>query len=136
MRAAAFADTSYYLALVSPRDALHARAEEVSRSLTVPVVTGTWIVQELADGLCAPPARGAFIRLFDTLQADPDTTIFEADATLWRRGIDLYRARPDKSWSLTDCLSFVVMADLGISDALTADHHFEQAGFFALLRPN
>jgi uncharacterized protein len=48
--------------------------------------------------------------------------------------LDLYRDRPDKAWSLTDCISFVVMADKGIRDALTADHHFEQAGFVALLK--
>jgi hypothetical protein len=51
-----------------------------------------------------------------------------------RRGLDLYRRRPDKAWSLTDGLSFVVMTDRGLTDALTGDHHVEQAGFRALLR--
>lgn len=54
---------------------------------------------------------------------------------LWRRGLGLYAARPDKAWSLTDCISFVVMTDRGLTEALTGDHHFEQAGFRALLRP-
>lgn len=47
--------------------------------------------------------------------------------------MDLYRARPDKEWSLTDCTSFVVMNECGLTDALTGDRHFEQAGFKALL---
>jgi predicted nucleic acid-binding protein len=51
------------------------------------------------------------------------------------RGIQLYDSRPDKQWSLTDCISFVVMQDRGIVEALTGDHHFEQAGFTALLKP-
>jgi predicted nucleic acid-binding protein len=46
---------------------------------------------------------------------------------------DLYRNRADKNWSLTDCISFVVMKRKGITEALTGDHHFEQAGFKALL---
>jgi len=49
-------------------------------------------------------------------------------------GLELYARRPDKSWSLTDCISFVVMTDRGLTEALTGDHHFEQAGFRALLR--
>jgi len=50
------------------------------------------------------------------------------------RGLALYISRPDKDWSLTDCISFVVMKERGLTGALTADHHFEQAGFVALLK--
>jgi len=56
------------------------------------------------------------------------------DPHLYQRGINLYAQRPDKEWSLTDCISFVVMSDRGITEALTGDHHFEQAGFRALLK--
>ena len=49
-------------------------------------------------------------------------------------GLALYANRTDKDWSLTDCISFVVMNERGITDALTGDHHFEQAGFAALLK--
>jgi predicted nucleic acid-binding protein len=48
-------------------------------------------------------------------------------------GVELYRDRPDKYWSLTDCISFVVMTELGVTDALTGDRHFKQAGFSLLL---
>ncbi len=52
----------------------------------------------------------------------------------FQRALDRYEMRPDKDWSLTDCLSFLLMEERGIADALTADHHFEQAGFRALMR--
>jgi hypothetical protein len=57
-----------------------------------------------------------------------------ATQELFDRGVALYESRPDKEWSLTDCISFVVMADHGITEALTGDRHFEQAGFVALLK--
>ena len=136
MRHPIFADTAYYLALISPRDLFHTRAVEISRNLAEPIVTSAWVVQELADGLCSPPGRPGFLRLFDTLQADLQTTLVEPDPILWRRGLSLYRSRPDKGWSLTDCLSFEIMRGWGITRALTTDHHFTQAGFVALLGPS
>jgi predicted nucleic acid-binding protein len=57
-----------------------------------------------------------------------------ADQTVLDRAVDLYQHRQDKGWSLTDCTSFLIMGDEGINDALTGDHHFEQAGFNVLLR--
>ena len=57
-----------------------------------------------------------------------------ASHSLFQEGVQLYNARPDKDWSLTDCISFVVMQEHGLTDALTGDHHFEQAGFTALLK--
>jgi len=50
------------------------------------------------------------------------------------RGVTLYASRPDKQWSLTDCISFEIMRERGVTEALTGDHHFEQAGFMALLK--
>lgn len=131
---ALFADTAYFLALTNPRDALHASARSWSETLIRPVVTTSWVVQELADGLCAPATRAAFIRIFASMEADPETTIIPFEAPLWRRGLELYARRPDKAWSLTDCISFVVMSERDLTEALTGDHHFEQAGFRALLR--
>ena len=57
-----------------------------------------------------------------------------ASRRLFTRGLALYKERTDKEWSLTDCISFVIMRDLKLSAALTADRHFEQAGFMALLK--
>ena len=67
------------------------------------------------------------------VESDPEVRIATDSDGLYPRGLALYAARPDKEWSLTDCISFVVMADEGLSEALTGDHHFKQAGFTALL---
>jgi uncharacterized protein len=88
----------------------------------------------VADALCSPAHRQNFTRLLALLKADPDTEIVSASASLFERGAELYARRPDKYWTLTDCISFVVMTERGIVEALTGDHHFEQAGFRALLR--
>jgi hypothetical protein len=68
------------------------------------------------------------------LRADPRVVVVPSSRDLFDRAMGLYRSRPDKDWSLTDCVSFVVMRERGITEALTGDHHFEQAGFRALLK--
>jgi predicted nucleic acid-binding protein len=72
--------------------------------------------------------------LLADLELDPRVQIAHPEPGLWRRGFYLYADRRDKAWSLTDCISFVVMQERAIADALTGDHHFEQAGFRALLK--
>jgi predicted nucleic acid-binding protein len=130
-----FADTFYYLALLNPADHMHARAVALTNQLTEPMVTTDWVLTELADGLSRPPARAVAVRFMDALRDDAAVTIVRCDAAMLDRGWELYRQRPDKGWSLTDCISFEVMRDQKLSQALTGDHHFEQAGFAALLRP-
>jgi predicted nucleic acid-binding protein len=89
---------------------------------------------EVADGLAPVVTRQQFLALLARLDSAAEAEIVGPGSDIWRRGIDLYSRRPDKDWSLTDCISFVVMVDRGISEALTGDHHFEQAGFVALLK--
>jgi predicted nucleic acid-binding protein len=81
-----------------------------------------------------PRARAAFVQLLSDLRADPSTIIVSAAPDLLAKACHLYGERPDKEWSLTDCSSIMVMQEQGLTDALTTDHHFEQAGFRALLR--
>jgi len=129
-----FADTHYYLALVSRDDVDHGRAPELSRRLPGRMVTTAWVITELADAFSASAQRGAFLDLLRRLRANPILTIVPPTQELFDRAIELYAARQDKDWSLTDCISFVVMRDQGIREALTGDHHFEQAGFRILLK--
>ena len=129
-----FADTYYFAALSNPTDRGHARAVAYARTALCPLVTTAWVVTELADGLCKAGTRPIFVRLLALLKADPQVTIVPADQGLMDRGLAPYVSRPDKDWSLTDCISFVVMQERSITEALTADHHFEQAGFIALLK--
>ncbi len=67
------------------------------------------------------------------LDDSAEVTVVYVDHALHRRALDLLRTRPDKSWSLCDAVSFVLMENLNLVDALTTDHHFEQAGFRRLL---
>jgi predicted nucleic acid-binding protein len=79
--------------------------------------------------------RARFGQLHADLNADLNTRIVESSHESWSRGVNLYLQRPDKEWSLTDCISLVVMEEHGLHEALTSDHHFEQAGFTVLLGP-
>ncbi len=129
-----FADSFYFFAVLNPKDEAHRKALEFARQHDEPIVTTAWVLTELADGLAATAHRAAFSRLVARLQADPENEIVPPTEELMARGIALYDARPDKQWSLTDCISFVVMSEEHITEALTGDHHFEQAGFTALLK--
>jgi predicted nucleic acid-binding protein len=97
-------------------------------------VTTCWVLTEVADALSAPKNRQSALDLISSLRRNPAVEVLAPDLDLFERGLDLYARRADKAWSLTDCISFVVMSDRGLTDALTGDHHFEQAGFRALLR--
>ena len=129
-----FADTHYFLALLNRNDAAHARAVELSQTLTNPILTTVWILTEVGDALAAPPHRSKFGPLLADLEADPYCTIVPATKALFQEGVVLYASRRDKGWSLTDCISFALMTQRRVTEALTADLHFEQAGFRALLR--
>ena len=129
-----FADTYYYLALLSENDAAHARATNASQSFAGRVVTTAWVLTEVADALASPSVRKIFTTFYDLLRVDPLVTILAPTQDWFERGVALYAKRPDKEWSLTDCISFVAMKDQGLTEALTADHHFEQAGFTVLLK--
>jgi uncharacterized protein len=129
-----FADTFYFLALLDAREERHAQAADASRDPEVRLVTTEWVLAEFGDAYCHPQDRLDFVTLYRALVNHPRVRIIPADTRLFRRGVDMFEQRPDKEWSLTDCLSFVVMSDEGISEALTGDKHFEQAGFVALLK--
>jgi uncharacterized protein len=129
-----FADSFYFFALLNDKDAAHPAAKKFSAQSDAPYVTTAWVLTEVADGCATPERRPAFLKLLDLLNESPDATIVPCSEELFERGIELFRQRPDKDWSLTDCISFMVMEDEGITDALTGDRHFEQAGFRALLK--
>ena len=127
-----FADTSYYLALVNPRDELYSIACQQTAALTGPIVTTAWVVTELGNFL-AKGNRRLFLELLAALRSDDRVTIVPPTTELLEAALVLYARRVDKDWSVTDCISFVVMEQQGLTQALTADHHFGQAGFQVLL---
>jgi predicted nucleic acid-binding protein len=124
-----FADTFALIAWLSPRDAAHAAVTAYLDGFTGRLVTTEWVLMELADALSAPTARSTAVAFLRAVRADPLFDVVGYAPAVYRAGFDLFAARPDKAWSLTDCISFAVMTERGLHEALTADHHFEQAGF-------
>lgn len=128
-----FADSGFWIALVVRQDQHHGRAQAWALRITGRLTT-TWpVLLETANALSCQAWRASAVALIDHLRQRPDVTVVPLDAALWQRGWDLYRARTDKGWSLTDCISFLVMQDAGMTEALTPDEHFRQAGFRALM---
>lgn len=129
-----FADTFYFLAVLNRRDPTHAKALEFYGGSEGRFVTTEWVLTEVADANADPDMRAGFKKLFRVLENDDPVEIIPASHDLFQRGLELYFDRPDKEWSLTDCISFTAMRDQNLIAALTGDRHFEQAGFIALLR--
>jgi hypothetical protein len=129
-----FADTYYFLARINRSDPGYLRTVRLSRHLRRPMVTTEWVLTEVADALSHPRHRWSVSNFYDAVRHSPAITIVPASHDLFVEGMFLYSQRRDKDWPLTDCISFVVMEDEGITEALTADHHFEQAGFTILLK--
>jgi predicted nucleic acid-binding protein len=132
-----FADTSYWMALVNPRDKLHAKSLSVSREFaSARVVTSEMILTELLNGFSdgGPWLRGGAARAVEALRGSRGVTIVPQTTEQFRNAVKQYDQFKDKSWSLTDCASFQIMREHGIWAALTHDVHFAQAGFEALLR--
>jgi predicted nucleic acid-binding protein len=130
----AFADTYYFLALLDSAEERHAEAVEAARDAELRLVTTEWVLAEFGDAYCHPDDRADFVSLYRSLINHARVKIIPADTLLFQRGVALFEQRRDKDWSLTDCLSFVSMRDETITEALTGDKHFEQAGFIALLK--
>ena len=132
-----FLDTSYAVALVSPKDRHHSRAVEMARHLErrgSRMVTTRAVILEIGNSLAEKAHRPHGVDLLELLEGDPRVEIVPLSEELCRRGFELFRKRADKDWGLIDCLSFVVMAERRLQESLTTDRHFEQAGFRALLR--
>jgi len=129
-----FVDTSYVIALINRRDTQHDEARALAASLgDAELVTTDAVLLELDNALARGYRRAASAAISHLLSA-PNVTVFRVDLEALANALDLFTSHDDKEWSLVDCLSFGVMRATGTTQALTADHHFEQAGFRALLR--
>jgi hypothetical protein len=129
-------DTAAWIAILNSKDALHQQAKQIRTKLrqqNTYLVTTEFVFLEVADAFCASSTRKQASSFIDGLRFLPILQIVPMSQTLYNEGWTLYKQRPDKNWSLTDCISFVVMSQEGITQAFTSDHHFEQAGFAKLL---
>ncbi len=133
-REGVFVDTVAWIALMSPNDQHYANSTRLfaqARRQKVPLCTTSAVLIEVLDGAAERDRRMS--SLLRRLLEGFDVEMVHVDELLLEHGWNLYDARPDKSWSLTDCVSFSLMKQRGLFQSLTYDHHFEQAGFGALL---
>ena len=131
-----FVDALYWVAVVNPRDQWHVRAVEVGTSVQGRgLVTTDTVLIELMNffGEYGGSLRLKTARLVQALLDREDLEVVEQTHATFIAGIELYRARPDKGYSLIDCISMNVMRERGLTEVLTHDHNFTQEGFIVLL---
>ncbi len=132
----AFLGTSFAIALSSLTDRNHLQAIELANQLEdkrTRLVTTQAILLEIGNAISKESYRIAAVQLLESLEADPNVEAVLLTGDLYTTAFNLFKQRNDKEWGLVDCISFIVMQNRGITDALTADKHFNQAGFRALL---
>ncbi|MDQ3521423.1 MAG: type II toxin-antitoxin system VapC family toxin [Gemmatimonadota bacterium] len=131
-----FLDASYVIALSATTDQHHRRAIVLSERLEasrIRLVTTRAVVLEIGNALSKLRYREAAVTLLNAIENDPMIEVVPLAEPLYARALEFYQQRADKEWGLTDCISFIVMRERGIGEALTADEHFRQAGFRVLL---
>lgn len=132
-----FADSGYWIALINPRDSLHQKAKSISSNLgLVRIITSEMVLAEVLNSLAG---KGADIRrvasvLIEQLENNPNTDVVPLTSIQFKEALNLYKSRPDKDWSLTDCASIQILQEKGVVDTLSYDKHFIQAGFTSMLR--
>ena len=132
-----FLDASYAIALSSVKDRYHRRAVVLAEKLEAEetrILTTRAVILEIGNALSKQRYRNKAIELLTALEEDSTVEIIPMSEELFERAFRLYLSRQDKEWGITDCISFVIMHEHGLTEALTADEHFQQAGFRALLK--
>ena len=130
-----FADTFYWVAVMSPRDPFHARVMSWGRNLgTLRLVTTDEVLTEVLNWFfgAGPYWRSKTATFVRDVRNDPDVAVLPQTRTDFDAALALYEARPDKGYSLTDCRSMVALRALGVNEVLTNDRHFSQEGFTIL----
>ncbi len=137
MKKPVFVDTAAWLALLNKSDALHEKAKRIRNKLVREprqFLLTDYIVVEIANALSRVPFRQTAVQTISLIQSSANTMVVRVDKEIFGEAWRLYSERLDKEWSFTDCASFIVMNRMGLTDAFTSDHHFEQAGFNILLK--
>jgi len=128
-----FGDSFYFIALLNARDIHHGQARDVTRNLAGPVVTTRWVLAEVGNALSGLGARQGFARFLAGLPTQREVVVLVDSDLLYERGVRLFSTRSDKEWSLTDCISIEAMRQADLTEVLTGDRHFVQAGFTLLM---
>ena len=134
---AVFADSGYWIALITPDDELHEKATALQTSLANRrIVTTQLVLNEVLNPRSGTTRqrRQAAVDLVERIDRNSRIFVEPQTPAQFEESFGRFRQRLDKEWSITDCASFLVMERLRIRQALTGDRHFTQAGFFAMLR--
>ena len=131
-----FADTNFFVAIVNQRDELHEKAKRIDQSLSATRYITTDEV--LVEFVTFFSARGSGMRkravsVAREILGNPNIQVLPQTRNSFLSGLELYDQRPDKGYSLTDCISMQTMEGQDLREVLTNDHHFEQEGFTILL---
>lgn len=132
-----FADTGYWVALLNPHDNLHNKAVHLSQSIQpAHIVTSEMVLTEVLNDFSdrGDHFRKLAVNLIRGLYQHQNTTVIPQTSDQFQVALMLYEKRPDKAWSETDCVSFKIMEERVIAEALAYDKHFAQAGYTPLMR--
>lgn len=131
-----FVDTNYLIASFLETDQWHQRVLDLDNEVASRLlVTTDSVLCEFLNYFSGygPHTRQLVTVAVSSILADPRFEVLEQTRSVFLKGTDLYAARLDKGYSLTDCISMNVCREMGIADVLTHDRHFEQEGFKVLL---
>jgi predicted nucleic acid-binding protein len=132
-----FLDTAALLALANKRDALHQQAKAERSRLAGDnraILTTEWVLTEFLNAMQRPPARTLAIHMVEQLCQSKRVELLPAATEDWHAGYSLYQSRPDKAWSLVDCISIHLCQRQSIREVFTSDRNFTQAGYRILLK--
>jgi uncharacterized protein len=129
-----YIDTGFLIGLFNTKDTLHDRALKWAAKLNDPLIVSEYVLWECVNYFSAVKFRAVASRVVTHVTTDPNIKVVYATRAIFESTMQFHAARPDKDWSLTDCASFQLMSEHGITMALSHDRHFEEAGFQALLR--
>jgi uncharacterized protein len=128
-----FVDTAFVVALINNKDQYHNQALKLSKKYeNAPMLITEAVLMEIANALAKDYKQEA-VEVIKTFRSSKEVTIVEQNSQLFLEGFEMYKKYKDKAWGIVDCISFVVMRENNITDALTADNHFKQAGFNILM---
>lgn len=128
-----FADAWFFIALFDRRDTHHAHARRLVGQINAHrVVTHDAVLTEVLAYFAEEGSRARKVAVEGLRRAVLSYEVFPGTRALFIRGLDRYAARLDKEYSHVDCMSMVLMEDLGVRFVLTNDHHFAQAGFIVV----
>ncbi|NJL65245.1 MAG: type II toxin-antitoxin system VapC family toxin [Methylacidiphilales bacterium] len=129
-----FVDTLFVVALINQRDQYYQLASELADSLeTHPLITTDAVLLEIGNAL-ARNYKNEAVEIIEYFLTSDEMEVVRLTPELFAKAFTLYKTHQDKAWGLVDCISFIVMKQAGVTQALTFDQHFVQAGFQALMR--